>query len=214
MIKQSSTSRLAVALGIAILFFFLMFSIWTAPKINFWLTMCITGLTLSLYTIFIGWKKDEKQEIKFNLSSILIGIGSAALLWGIFWLGNKVSTSIFSFAGEGISNIHSIKSGNSPILIGFMLVCLIGPAEEIFWRGYVQNNLSKKFGKNLGFVVATALYTLVHIWSFNPMLILAAMVAGGFWGLMYRFFPKNLAPLIISHALWDVSVFILFPVGG
>ncbi|MFR9260547.1 MAG: type II CAAX prenyl endopeptidase Rce1 family protein [Bacteroides cellulosilyticus] len=31
----------------------------------------------------------------------------------------------------------------------------IGPAEEIFWRGYVQNALSKRWSPNVGFIVTT-----------------------------------------------------------
>ena len=35
------------------------------------------------------------------------------------------------------------------------------PAEEIFWRGYVQRTLSKRWNPNAGFVVATLIYALV-----------------------------------------------------
>jgi len=52
---------------------------------------------------------------------------------------------------------------------------------------------------------------LVHIWSFNFMLIMSALVCGIFWGLLYKY-NKNLVTLIVSHALWDVSVFVLFPI--
>ncbi|MGB4415561.1 MAG: CPBP family glutamic-type intramembrane protease [Paludibacter sp.] len=37
------------------------------------------------------------------------------------------------------------------------------------------------------------------------------MVCGIFWGLLYKY-NKNLVTLIISHAVWDVSVLILFPI--
>ncbi|MBO7226767.1 MAG: CPBP family intramembrane metalloprotease, partial [Bacteroidales bacterium] len=68
-----------------------------------------------------------------------------------------------------------------------------------------------RWGANCGFIVTTAIYTLVHVASFNFMLIMAAMVCGVFWSLMYSW-KKNLLPLIISHALWDVTVFIVFPI--
>jgi hypothetical protein len=44
------------------------------------------------------------------------------------------------------------------------------------------------------------------------MLTMAALVAGAAWGLLYRLFPKYFAAIIISHALWDVAVFIWFPI--
>jgi membrane protease YdiL (CAAX protease family) len=44
------------------------------------------------------------------------------------------------------------------------------------------------------------------------MLTMAALVAGLAWGIMYRFFPEKFGAIIISHALWDVAVFIWFPI--
>jgi hypothetical protein len=41
---------------------------------------------------------------------------------------------------------------------------------------------------------------------------MAALVAGLVWGAIYRFFPKSLPALIISHSLWDVMVFVVFPI--
>ena len=43
------------------------------------------------------------------------------------------------------------------------------------------------------------------------MLIVAAGVVGGCWGLIYRFVPQSLTALIISHAVWDACAFVLFP---
>lgn len=209
---KNPITRLIIGIIISSVFFFIMFSKWTSYQVNFWLIMSLAAISLSLYTLLIGWTKENYQPIKLNLKSIAIGIGSAALLWGVFWLGNIISTQIFSFAAKDINSIYNIKLGYNQVIIGLLLVFLIGPAEEVFWRGYIQRTLSEKYGPNIGLVFASLIYALVHIWSFNPMLILAALVAGGFWGLMYRINPNNLLPLIISHALWDVSVFIIFPI--
>ena len=92
------------------------------------------------------------------------------------------------------------------------MLLLIGPAEEIFWRGYVQRTLSARWGGNAGFAVATALYALVHAGSCNFMLVMAALVAGMVWGALYRFFPQRFSAIILSHALWDAAVFIWFPI--
>ena len=43
-------------------------------------------------------------------------------------------------------------------------------------------------------------------------LIMAAMVAGAVWGFIYYLYPQRLGALIVSHALWDVAVFIWFPI--
>lgn len=35
---------------------------------------------------------------------------------------------------------------------------------------------------------------------------------GGGMGALYRFFPNRFAAIILSHAVWDVAVFIFFPI--
>ena len=144
--------------------------------------------------------------------NILSGIGIAVGLWGIFWLGDKISSWLFDFARPQVDAIYGIKNGASPWLLSALLLVLIGPAEEIFWRGYVQHSLSLRFGQNAGFVIATALYASVHIPSCNFMLVMASLVVGVVWGLLYRFFPDRFPAVIVSHALWDAAVFVWLPI--
>jgi len=96
--------------------------------------------------------------------------------------------------------------------IALLLFFVTGPSEELYWRGYLQKNLMMRFGQWQGWLLATAIYAAVHIWSFNFMLIGAAAVAGAFWGAMY-WRLKNLAPVIISHSVWSAVIFAVFPMG-
>ena len=119
---------------------------------------------------------------------------------------------MFNFARPEVNAIYSFKESISPWLLSALLLFIIGPAEEIFWRGFVQNKMSEKWGTTMGFVIATAVYALVHAGSCNFMLVMAALVVGGFWGLIYRFYPNRLGALVISHAVWDAAVFVWFPI--
>ncbi len=143
---------------------------------------------------------------------LVIGIVIAFALWGIFWIGDKVSQLMFDFARGQVDNVYGMKYGVSPVLITVLLLLLIGPAEEFFWRGYVQRTMSDKVGATAAMFITAIIYALVHIWSFNFMLVMAALVAGGVWGLIYRLKPSLLPALIISHALWDALVFVLLPI--
>lgn len=188
----------------------LMFAPFSAPFFNFWLVMTIAALSLSTCaTIFMPqwWRR-----LRFSPSNILIGIGIAVVLWLFFWIGDKIASFLFSTARPEINAIYGIKGGISPYLLSLLLLFVIGPAEEIFWRGFVQERLSQRWGLNKGFIIATALYTSVHIASCNFMLIMAALVAGASWGLLYRFFPQRYTAIIVSHALWDAAVFVWFPI--
>lgn len=202
--------RLLFTIILATVLWTVMFSPWTAHYVNFWWMMTASACVLSLCaTIFApGWWK----HVRLTPSNIFWGVVIAVSLWGVFWVGDKLSQLMFDFARPQVDTIYGMKEGESPWLLTVLMLFLIGPAEEIFWRGYVQHNLSLRWNPNLGFVVTTLVYALVHAGSMNFMLTMAAMVAGAAWGLLYRLFPERFAAIIISHALWDVAVFIWFPI--
>ena len=195
---------------VAAILWTIMFCPITAPYVNFWWMMTASACTLSLLATFFGreWWKD----VRFDLSNILLGIAIAVALWSVFWIGDKLSQLMFNFARPQVDIIYGMKDGESPLLLTLLMLFLIGPAEEIFWRGYIQKSFSQYWNPNVGMVVTTAIYSLVHAGSCNFMLTMAALVAGLAWGIMYRFFPEKFGAIIISHALWDVAVFIWFPI--
>lgn len=195
---------------VAALLWTLMFSPWTAPHLNFWWMMTGSASLLTLLaTIFApGWWR----QVRLTPSNMALGILIAVALWSVFWLGDKLSQLMFDFARPQVDTIYGMKDGESPWLLTALLLFIIGPAEEIFWRGYVQRSFSQYWNPNIGFVVTTLIYAVVHAGSFNFMLVMAALVAGAAWGLLYRLYPERLAALIVSHALWDAAVFIWFPI--
>ena len=202
--------KLIFTLVLAAVLWTVMFSPLTAPHVNFWWMMTASALTLSILSTCFnpGWWR----EVKWSASNFLLGVAIAAALWGVFWTGDKVSSWLFDFARPQVNLIYGMKEGESPWLLSILMLFLIGPAEEIFWRGYVQRTLSLRWSANAGYVVATLLYALVHAGSCNFMLLMAALVAGVVWGGLYRLFPERMAAIIVSHAVWDAAVFIWFPI--
>lgn len=189
---------------------FVLFSPWTKSLINFWIGMTSFSASLALTSLVLA--RDKTAEIfEFKRSYIGIGIISAAILYLIFFIGDMAVRSLFDFAKVEIENIYSTKSQASTIKIGLLLLFVIAPAEEIFWRGFVQRRYSERWGKWRGLLLAVTLYSLVHIWSFNLMLIAAAMAAGIFWSLLYLKY-NSIVPGIISHAVWDLFIFVIYPI--
>lgn len=199
------------SLIIAAILWTVMFSPWTAPKINFWWAMTASALLLT--SLVILWSRDTFRTISFKVSDIFLGIGIAIALWCIFWLGDALSSWILPFARDQVNNIYGMKVNQSPWLLTFLLLFIIGPAEEFFWRGFIQRSLSKRLSPVKGFLITTVIYALVHWASFNFMLIMAALVCGLVWGWLYMRMPNRLGAIVLSHALWDAAVFIWFPIG-
>ena len=191
-------------------FWFVLFSPWTKEYVNFWIGISLFSGSLAAYALAFGDEK-LKKIFDFKLSYLLIGVVSAALLYSIFFMGNLAVRSLFDFAGREIERIYSTKSQAEGYLIGTMLLLVIAPAEEIFWRGFIQKKYSERLGKWKGFFLALALYSAVHVWSLNLILVGAAFTAGAFWGLMYMKYG-SIVPGIISHGVWDLFIFILYPI--
>ncbi|UCF89746.1 MAG: CPBP family intramembrane metalloprotease, partial [Desulfobacterales bacterium] len=175
---------------------------------TFWIKISFSAAILA--GLALGLPTDRHARIHFNLHALIIGLFSAVLLYLIFWTGKWVSTILFPFAANQIGGIYAKGQGTPMAAIALLLFFITGPCEEIYWRGYLQRHLMGRFGQWQGWLLATALYAGVHIWSSNFMLIGAAGVAGAFWGALY-WRLKNLAPVIVSHSIWSTVIFAVFP---
>lgn len=195
---------------IAAIFWFLMFSPWTKDLFNFWVMMLLATTSLNIYS-FVKGRNQLKDVYKFETKWIYIGVIAAAILYLTFYAGNYFSNLLFNFANHQIENIYATKTQADKIFIGAALLLWIGPAEEIFWRGFAQHNLQLEYGETKGFIITTAIYAIVHIWAFNFMLFMAALICGIFWGWMFKKY-KSVIPGLISHAIWDAVIFVVLPI--
>jgi membrane protease YdiL (CAAX protease family) len=191
--------------------FVLWFFIFAYPAGNFWIKLIGSASLLAAIGLISG-RRELKALFAFKIRHLWVGIGSALVLYGIFWIGKEAANLLFAFAPGQIASVYATKSQLDAVLIGLLLLLLMGPAEEIFWHGFVQRRLVEGYGAPTGILGTAIIYALVHAVSLNPMLILAAGVCGLYWGLLYQR-EQNLIPLIISHSLWDVLIFVLFPMG-
>lgn len=225
--------RILCCSALAFVLWTVMFSPWTAPHLNFWACMTCSALLLTGLTFLLNgawWKHisvPEGKAIRYWAENIVLGVVIAVALWGIFWVGDKLSQLMFpSFARHQVDSIYGMKEGENPWLLTGLLLLIIGPAEEIFWRGYIQRRLAEYLTKwktiTIGkleldahfwaMLIAVAVYALVHLFSLNFMLIMAALVCGVVWGGLYWLMPNRMPAIILSHCLWDAAVFIWWPI--
>jgi membrane protease YdiL (CAAX protease family) len=175
---------------------------------NFWVKIGLSVLAVFSYSLF--W---QKPRITLRFSSFLLGLFSAGVLYFVFYLGHHLAPYILPGAKTQVGGIYFLGEGTSKVLIFLLLFFITGPGEEIFWRGFLQDHLMKKWGDFQGFVVGTLIYAGVHVFSFNLMLILAALVAGAFWGLLYLW-KRDLWVQITSHSFWSAVIFAVAPIQG
>lgn len=192
-------------------FWYVLFSPWTSGAVLFWPMMAAASGTLAALGFLA--QQEEPDIYRFRFWHALAGALSALLLYGFFYIGRQALTWLLPLTGQQINDVYTIRQ-EAPIgVIVFLLLFWIGPAEEIFWRGFIQQRCMKHFGQWQGLALAAFIYAIVHIWSFNLTLFLAAGVCGLWWGLQFLMF-RNLWPVMISHALWDVLIFVVLPLNA
>lgn len=150
---------------------------------------------------------------RFRLRDLVTGLDSAAALYGIFEVGDRLARRIMPAGEREIAGIYALRRAAPQAAIATALAVVIGPGEELFWRGLVQRSLHRRFGRVGGWLAASSIYGAMHLVSENLTLTGAAATAGLFWGALYAR-DERLAPLIVSHVAWDIWIFLIAPTPG
>jgi membrane protease YdiL (CAAX protease family) len=169
--------------------------------------MTRTGLALGSLALVA---QPPLRRTRFSLRDAIAGLASAGFLYGVFQLGDRLARWMLPTGSAEINAIYGLEKLRPRQELAARLALIIGPAEELFWRGLVQARLMQQFGRWQGYVLGTAAYGGAHLVAGNLTLIAAATVAGAFWGGLYAL-GTPMGALIVSHAVWDVFTFLVAP---
>jgi membrane protease YdiL (CAAX protease family) len=214
MIMNYFQTRLSILIALlASVLFVPLFIFRSIGPVDFWWWISLNlvlliGLSLAADKSFSGLILSDLKSKPAR--KVFMGILTALILYGIFFIGNGLARLLCPLAGKGIGQVYSFNEGASPLRIVLLLVLLIGPGEELFWRGFLQRRWQSFFGPVAGWLISTAFYALIHAGSGNLMLVLAAVVCGLFWGALYLRY-RSVLLIAVSHTLWDLLVFIVAP---
>ncbi len=198
---------------IAFIFYSPLFIFNQIGPLDFWDGMALIVMALLIVIVLRDrlWLPWLVSNIKSRFWMMtLLGIISAIVLYGVFFIGNWVSRLLFNFASYNIESVYSLKEGAANARIALYITLLIGPAEELIWRAYIQEKFSAYRSPLLVLSLTTLFYVGIHWGSLNVMLLLAALVCGVFWGILYIKY-RSVWLNIVSHTIWDLAVFIFFP---
>jgi membrane protease YdiL (CAAX protease family) len=159
------------------------------------------------------WARPEQRKELPTLKDAAVGAASAGGLYAIFQVGDRLARRIMPAGSDEIASVYELRGIAPTPLITALLVGVIAPSEELFWRGLVQRSFMDRFGPTRGTLAAGAAYSAVHLVTGNLTLTGAAATAGLYWGTEYAVKPR-LGPLLVSHVLWDVWIFLVAPTPG
>ena len=177
------------------------------PKAKFWDRMTATGAILGTLAI-TGDRSLQRPRLRPR--DVALGLGAAAGLYGVFQIGDRFARRVLPSGDKNIEDIYALREIAPKDEIALRLAAVIGPAEELFWRGLVQRSISARVGRVRGALAATVAYGGAHVVTTNPALIGAATVAGAYWSAL-ALVGMPMPALIVSHIAWDIWIFLIAP---
>lgn len=177
------------------------------PRTSFWSRMTTTGAVLGTFALA---RRPELRRLRPRPRHVAEGAGIAAGLYAVFQVGDRLARTVMPAGGEDISAIYDLRRGQNELAIAARLAAVIAPAEELFWRGWLQRSLGSRRGRWQAAALAAGTYGVVHVPSGNPTLVGAATVAGAYWSALAAL-GVDMESLVVSHLLWDVVIFLVAP---
>ena len=177
------------------------------PPERFWQRMTWTGAGLGTFALLASARA---RRFRLRWWHLRVGWLSAAVLYVTFRVGDRFARRVLPGGNEQIRQIYALRPLRPGSEIAARLATIIGPAEELFWRGLVQEALMRRFGRWPGAALAATAYGGVHVVTGNFTLFGAAGVAGAHWCALYAL-GAPLGVLVVSHVTWDIWIFLVQP---
>ena len=140
------------------------------------------------------------------LGAVALG---AALLAVTHLAFQAVVVAAPGIAGSVRALYESIDVGSSRITLA-LLTAVVVLAEELVWRGVAIDLAATTRSQLETGIISMVLYMVPQIVGGAPLLILAAAVLGSLFAAQ-RIVTGRLTEPLLTHVVWSVGVFVVFP---
>lgn len=168
-------------------------------------TAILAALSLLFYRKRIVWVRGDKKR-----AAVAFGAAVALVLYLVFVAGGAASSALG--IGSYVSSVYaSIYGSQGRGISTIVLLAVIGVFEEIYWRGGLQGYAAgtQRFA-TMPWIASAAYYTLVHVSTLNPILVVAAFFVGIFTGFVAH--KAGILASMVTHIIWIEAIVVFFPV--
>lgn len=168
-------------------------------------TLILAAFTLLRYKNLIRWTNGKKIY-----PIVITGIVGAVVLYLVFLAGAYAAS--LSGLSSYVQLVYTMIYSQASKALIFVLLAVIGICEEIYWRGGVQGYARKhvKWLGTMSWILPTIYYSLVHLSTLNPILVLAAFFVGLVAG--YLADRHGIVTSAIAHVVWIEAVVVFLPI--
>ena len=104
----------------------------------FWARAVAAGSAIGLYAI-LAQRSILGELLRPTITDLAIGVAAAIVLYGVFWVGDRMLRRWLPESAAQVDALYQVRSvPHSDRLPIPAVLLLIGPCEELFWRGLVQ----------------------------------------------------------------------------
>jgi membrane protease YdiL (CAAX protease family) len=176
------------------------------------LGICVLILT-NLVLVLLAWRVLERKRISEMLLDfknrwgralgwgLAAGLAEVILVYGILWISGVVEVDL---------GLHRVDGGVWGVAFGWLLgSSILAPiSEEVWYRGYIFQNIKRGWGVAAGVVVNALVFGGLHLLNPNAELLGAVniMLSAVIWTLGLLWFKSLWFP-IGWHAAWNFAQF-------
>ncbi len=165
------------------------------------------GIILGITILFARYKGANMKNLGLKKPSLkillLVSIGALFLLL----LAGTISAVQESVLGpdplaEELNNAVLPRNLFQLVIFVALSMALVGPAEELAFRGFVQRGFENSFGKAVGLLIASILFGLLHGLN-SPRAIIPVTVVSLALGYVWQKTDGNTTTSAWMHGLYD-----------
>jgi hypothetical protein len=212
---------LAIAgFAVAFLLFFLV-----APFVNLQTLSAVEAVLLNLVilqgiafpTVAFGYLRVRGLPFEYlrirwpSLRDLLVGVGGYVLAFALVFAAAVVITQLGLQTAERTDQA-ALSDPQVLLLLIPLALLVIGPGEELLFRGAIQSTLRESFSAPVAIVVANFAFAPAHILALTGSLqalavsISVLFIPGLAFGYIYEY-SENLVVPALAHGLYNATLF-------
>jgi membrane protease YdiL (CAAX protease family) len=174
----------------------------------FWYMYTFTMLLFMALSFVLVKMEDDVQTWEY----LVFGIGYGTLTYGLIATAYRFASILTDDVAISVEHFLS-DYGPTTVWHYLLLMLIIAPGEELFWRGYIQQKLKAYMSPFFAVLVASLLFGMSMSFSGFWLGVLAAITSGILWGLLYEW-KKSMPLIIIAHITMTILLFLVLPLNS
>ncbi len=170
-------------------------------------TPIVQVILLTITLMFARYRGASLKDLGLKRTSPKILLSTSAALVPLF-LSTVVVTVVLTsvFGPDPMAEAYTEAAMPRDVfqLVAYVIIYLglVGPVEELAFRGFVQQGFENSFGKMKGLLIASALFGLPHIASY-PYNAATAFANGLVLGYVWQKTDQNTTATAVIHGIFN-----------